>query len=355
MKIIKVSIVIPIYNAEPFLRDCLNSVMTQTYEKTEILLVEDGSEDNSMTICEEYAKQYKNIRIFTTNKVGAAMARQRGFDVCKGEAVVFVDADDYLPGPDVVAHMVDKLEETQADIICGNYSRLWKEKKLTANSVTTFSDYSPDSEAFRFCGFFSNGNLSYVWGKMYRTSFLRDNDIHYFAYRYSEDKLFNLTCYAKGAKYAFLTEQVYVYRRNEASVSYQYRSDSVETWIGIAHNTEKVLREEKKEEQDNLVGYLIIFAAAFDAIMNEQNPKGRYGSAKKLLQRYGKDAYCKEWFRRMSHYNRVKNVPSTLWRLMLQGFSLCMKAHLYGVLSLGIKMMVRLRIDESLSDTGKRG
>lgn len=353
--IIKVSVIIPIYNAEPFLRQCLDCVVTQDYQDIEILLVENGSEDGSRAICEEYAKRFGYIRIIAEQKIGAAMARQRGLDACRGELVVFVDADDYLPDSAVIARMVQKMKETKADIVCGDYSRFWEGKLLPANSVEGFANDDRDGEAFRFCGFFSCGNLSYVWGKMYRTSFLKEKQVHFCKYRYSEDKLFNLTCYLKGAVYAFLSEQVYVYRKNEDSISYQYRSDSVENWIGIARETEAVLKAEGKKEQENLVGYLIVFAAAFDAIMNEEHPEGRYGSAKNLLKAYGDEEYCKRWFHIMAGRKQTKEIPSFLWRSMIRGFSFCMKAQWYGLLSLGMKSMVRIRLTERLSDTGKRG
>lgn len=329
--------------------------MSQTHNDSEIILIENGSEDGSRAVCEEYAVNFKNVHIIVKKRLGAAMARQCGIDACKGEAVVFVDADDLLPEPEVLSKMAECLEKTQTDIVCGEYSRLWGGKLLPANSVNTFSDHPQQSEAFRFCGFFSRGNLSYVWGKMYRTSFLKERQIRFCKYRYSEDKLFNLTCYIKGAAYAFLTEQVYVYRKNDDSVSYQYRSDSVENWIGIARETEAVLMEEEKEEQKNLIGYLLVFAAAFDAVMNEEHPEGVYGSARKLLRRYGKDEYCKPWFGKMAGRKRTKEIPSLLWRCMIRGFSFCMKAQWYGLLSFGMKLMVRLHLTESLSDTGKRG
>lgn len=166
--IIKVSVIIPVYNAESFLRPCLNSVISQNYKDSEIILIENGSEDGSRTICEEYAERFENIRIITETQRGTAMARQRGLDVCKGEAVVFVDADDVLPSPDVFSKMAECLEKTKADIVCGEYSRLWEGKLLPAKSVKAFSDNPRESEAFWFYAFFSCGNLSYVWGKMYR-------------------------------------------------------------------------------------------------------------------------------------------------------------------------------------------
>lgn len=353
--IIKVSVIIPVYNAESFLRPCLNSVISQNYKDSEIILIENGSEDGSRTICEEYAERFENIRIITETQRGTAMARQRGLDVCKGEAVVFVDADDVLPSPDVFSKMAECLEKTKADIVCGEYSRLWEGKLLPVKSVKAFSDNPRESEAFWFYAFFSCGNLSYVWGKMYRISFLKEKQIRFCKYRYSEDKLFNLTCYAREASYAFLFEQVYIYRKNNASLSYQYRGDSVENWIGIVRETEAVWRAEEKKEQENLVGYLIVFAAAFDAIMNEQYPEGKYGSARNLLQRYGEDEYCRPWFCKMAGRKQTKEIPSVLWRCMIRGFSFCMKVRWYGLLSFGMKLMVRLHLTETLSDTGRRG
>ena len=184
---------------------------------------------------------------------------------------------------------------------------------------------------------------------------MKEKQIRFCKYRYSEDKLFNLTCYAREASYAFLFEQVYIYRKNSASLSYQYRSDSVENWIGIARETEAVWRAEEKKEQENLVGYLIVFAAAFDAIMNEQHPEGKYGSARNLLQRYGEDEYCRPWFCKMAGRKQTKEIPSVLWRCMIRGFSFCMKVRWYGLLSFGMKLMVRLHFTETLSDTGRRG
>ena len=82
----------------------------------------------------------------------------------------------------------------------------------------------------------------------------------------------------------------------------------MENWIGIVRETEAVWRAEEKKEQENLVGYLIVFAAAFDAIMNEQYPEGKYGSARNLLQRYGEDEYCRPWFCKMAGRKQTKEI-----------------------------------------------
>lgn len=334
--------------------ECLESVLGQKYIDKEILLIDDGSTDNSRRISEKYAERNECIQLLRQENKGAALARQCGLEVCTGEYVVFVDADDYLADSNVLGHLVEIMEEGNADIVCGDYSRLWNGKLLPAKSVNSFSHYSPETEEFRFCGFFSCGNLSYVWAKMYRKSFLQKKGIHFCEFRYSEDKLFNISCYLKEAKYAFLTMPTYVYRKNEHSVSYQYRKDSVETWIGIAKEIHTLLLKEKKEKQDNLVGYSLVFAAAFDAIMNENTSEGIYSSVKELLKHYRQDDFAGDWFVKMSQFKRVRKVPSFLWRLMIGGFSLCMRWRFYDLLVLGMRMMVKMRIDESLSDNGKR-
>ena len=88
----------------------------------------------------------------------------------------------------------------------------WKERLLPAAGHEHFSILRPDSEDFRFQGFFSVGTLAYVWGKVYRKSFLTDHEIHFSDLEYGEDKVFNMQCYVCGARYAFLEDRGYVYR-----------------------------------------------------------------------------------------------------------------------------------------------
>lgn len=105
------------------------------------------------------------------------------------------------------------MKHEEADIVVGNYERLWNGRRFAAASHTSFSELNPDSEDFRFQGFFSVGTLSYVWGKLYRKQFLEKNEAVFENLPYAEDKLFNIQCYLCNPKYAFIQETGYIYRK----------------------------------------------------------------------------------------------------------------------------------------------
>ena len=113
-----ISVIIPVYNVEPYLRKCLDSVVNQTYRNLEILVIDDGSTDGSGAICDEYASD-RRMRIFHTENRGLSCARNLGLDEAKGEWIGFVDSDDWIE-PDMYEALLKKAEETGADIVeCG--------------------------------------------------------------------------------------------------------------------------------------------------------------------------------------------------------------------------------------------
>ena len=175
----KISAIIPVYNAEKYLAQAIESIIAQSYISWEMFLVVSESEDRSVEIAEKYSREYDNIYLIITEERGIGCARNRGLE---------------------------------------------NDKLLPATSHSEFSRFERESEEFRFRGFFSVGTLSYVWGKLYRKSFLDQNRITFSEYPYAEDKLFNMQCYVCGAKYAFIERIGNVYRKNEDSVSYKYLS-----------------------------------------------------------------------------------------------------------------------------------
>ena len=351
----KVSVIVPVYNAEDFLAECIESILGQDYEELELLLVDDGSRDGSGRICEEYAAASGKIRLLRQENSGASAARNAGLRQAEGEFIVFVDADDYLPGTDIVSHMVCEIEAAPADVLVGDYERLWDGRRLAAGSCGRFSGFPADGGAFRFQGFFSVGTLSYIWGKMYRRTFLECNGIQFSQFQYGEDKLFNFECYIQGAKYAFLQQPVYVYRKNERSVSYAFRGDSVEGWMGIADRTERLLREKGLgEKYGDLVACTIFFAAFFDGKMYYQFGGKKLSRVKKVLKKYGSEKLARFYFSELCKGKHLKMISPFIWKVMIWGFACGMRFHCYRNLSFGIKLLIDLRVDERLSDTGLR-
>mgnify|MGYP000729289824 FL=1 len=353
----KISVIIPVHNAEKYIDKAVQSVMEQNYTNWELLLIENGSEDASLDICKKNAEKDSRIQVLKEKNKGAGSARNTGLCSAEGEYIVFIDADDYLPDKSVFQRYMNIAKQIRADIIVSNYVRLWNGKILPAAGHDSFSVYSPDSEEFRFRGFFSVGTLSYVWGKLYRKSFLDQNRITFSEYPYAEDKLFNMQCYVCGAKYAFIERIGNVYRKNEDSVSYKYNPESSRCWLGIAQTFKNWMEEEGKdvEQYEGLIQYTVFFASFFDAKMEYQKRRKSIWMIWKILRIYGNDSIGKDCFAKLACDRKcIPQLNQKIWRIVIKGFSRGMKWKCYLALSFGIKQLIEHRVDEKLSDTGLR-
>ena len=353
----KISVIIPVHNAEKYIDKAVQSVMEQNYTNWELLLIENGSEDASLDICKKNAEKDSRIQVLKEKNKGAGSARNTGLCSAEGEYIVFIDADDYLPDKSVFQRYMNIAKQMRADIIVSNYVRLWNGKILPAAGHDSFSVYSPDSEEFRFRGFFSVGTLSYVWGKLYRKSFLDQNRITFSEYPYAEDKLFNMQCYVCGAKYAFIERIGNVYRKNEDSVSYKYNPESSRCWLGIAQTFKNWMEEEGKdvEQYEGLIQYTVFFASFFDAKMEYQKRRKSIWMIWKILRIYGNDSIGKDCFAKLACDRKcIPQLNQKIWRIVIKGFSRGMKWKCYLALSFGIKQLIEHRVDEKLSDTGLR-
>ena len=111
-----ISIVIPVYNVEKYLKQCLDSIINQTYTNLEIILVDDGSTDNSGTICDYYSKIDKRIRVIHKKNEGQSIARNIGIKVSNGKYIGFLDSDDWVE-QDMYRFLIENIEKYNADII----------------------------------------------------------------------------------------------------------------------------------------------------------------------------------------------------------------------------------------------
>ena len=115
----KISIIIPVYNVETYIHKCIGSVLAQTYRNIEVILVDDGSPDNSGIICDEYAKKDKRVIVIHKKNGGLSDARNAGIDAATGDYIVFVDSDDYI-APDMIEKLYETQKRNNADItVCG--------------------------------------------------------------------------------------------------------------------------------------------------------------------------------------------------------------------------------------------
>lgn len=115
-----VSIIVPIYNVEEYLNRCIRSIIRQTYENLEIILVDDGSTDNCFSICQDWGKKDSRIKVIHQKNGGLSAARNTGIDVATGQYIMFLDSDDYL-SPYCIETMVDLIQVDNADVVIGNF------------------------------------------------------------------------------------------------------------------------------------------------------------------------------------------------------------------------------------------
>lgn len=177
-----ISIIVPVYNAEDCLENCVESILNQECQNFELLLIDDGSPDRSGEICDVYAVKDSRIRVFHKENGGVSMARNMGLEMARGEWVIFIDADDSI-APGFLNLLNDN---TGYDLIIGGYKTLPKGEVFYDFDVTFHGDTMGE---FVACHLW-NG---YVWGKFYKASILRDARIRFrtdlIVY---EDLIFNL-------------------------------------------------------------------------------------------------------------------------------------------------------------------
>lgn len=212
-----VSVIIPVYNGAEFLEKCLRSVMQQTYQDIEIIVIDDGSKDNSYEICERLVKEDKRIRLFRQENAGVSAARNKGMSVAKGDYITFVDADDVL-----LSRGIETLLEAagnDADLIIGSHEEF--RGKHTRKVVWEKREYTYDSEKEKISEF--DKLVIFPWGKLYKHAIITNNSLLFDpSLAFGEDHAFNFLYCKCAGKIKTCSEIVYQYRMGGMASSVKY-------------------------------------------------------------------------------------------------------------------------------------
>ena len=208
----KVSVVMPVYNVEPYLRQCLDSVLNQILKEIEIICVDDGSTDSSLDILKEYAEKDNRITVITQKNLYAGVARNAGLSQARGEYIAFMDADDFYPNSNTLEHMYSAAIKNNV-FICGGSLNQYKNNILITDSSSFDEHFS----------FKKEGLIKYVdyqfiygyWRFIYNRKFLNDKQIVFPRHRRFQDPLFFLKAMHQAQKFYALEEPTYVYRIEE--------------------------------------------------------------------------------------------------------------------------------------------
>ena len=346
----KVSVIIPVYKAEKYLEECVNSVLRQDYPCVEIILVDDGSPDRCPMLCEGFAKKYENIRVLHQPNSGQGAARNNGMKNATGKYICFMDADDCLDGTDAIAKLAACAEKEKADIVAGGFRRFSHKGVSEVNEHHLRAGEYTKTVDFRFKGFYMYGHLAYNWGKLYRKEFLDKFHLLSPNYPFTQDKAHNIRCCACEPVYAFLPESVYLYRVNEESVTFRYKADFMPVWISIAEDFEAFLKERGITGDYNDVMYFHIFFGCFFLVKQELQFKEKgIRAAAGALKEYGKNSFVRKSMRALAKGKYLREIELVSWKLVIWGASLLFSMQGYFCMAAGIALLRRMEIDNKIT------
>ena len=233
----EISVIGPVYRAEAFLRKCTESILTQSFQDLELLLIDDGSPDESGALCDQIAQTDSRVRVFHKENGGVSSARNLGMDQAKGTYLAFADSDDWL-APDALKTMYEALKAAGADTAGGAHYRVEVDgRQETEPGALPSGVYGPDEirtgiidrllgERMGKPGEVLNG---FIWRFLFSREIVQGHQIT-FAGAYLEDELFLMEYFCFAQKLAMVDQPVYYYLQNPVSVTRRYLPEYMQTF-----------------------------------------------------------------------------------------------------------------------------
>lgn len=222
----KISIIIPIFNTEKYLEECINSVLCQTYKNLEILLINDGSTDKSLLICEKYKKIDDRIKLYSKKNGGLSDARNYGIEKAKGDFIFFLDSDDIIQ-KNTIEIMSKYLENDSTMVIC-DFDR-FTNKVSDCNGRIANHKYSRKQY---FKSILKLRNNTYAWGCLIPKKIIKND--RFIVGRYFEDMSFMYNLYHRCSNIIKLDTKLYKYRNNSNSIIHTINNKKINDYISSA-------------------------------------------------------------------------------------------------------------------------
>ena len=274
MSNISISVLMPVYNSEKFLLETVQAVINQSYINWELILVDDGSTDNSKEICTQLMNDDKRIKYIFQENLGVSHTRNVALENAQGKYIVFVDSDDLIH-EDYLKILINSIEKNNSDISVCNFierkiSNTGKIEDITREfylkevmEMSEMKDYIMD--------FGNSGLLNPLWNKIYKNQIIKENNITFDEkVETGEDFIFNLQYFRKVKKISFIKDSLYYYiRRNNNSITYKYIENMYEKGWEIHWLLESFLKDMGFYNEENAyVLYGNHLTGVFSAFLN---------------------------------------------------------------------------------------
>lgn len=312
-----VSVIVPIYNAERYLKNIIEDILAQTYTKLEIILVNDGSKDASQEIIQNYAKSDSRICVINATNGGPSAARNLGLDIAQGEYIRFIDADDRI-APNSIEEMVNVYKKNKdIDLVIGNYISIPEKNLVTGINV---KNELVGCEEFLNI-FMENIRAFYIgvpWNKLYKRVIIEQNHIRFEdSIRWSEDFLFNIEYFEKCKLFymLYIENGIYEYYLRDSSITHAMEKQEDKA---ILQKIDR-LRYERAKEYCEKNGKREIFELEwnYSYIYAELTELSKYNSKEKVLRRYKKfkakllDSHTYDYINM-----KARNTDIRMWKIL---------------------------------------
>lgn len=229
------SVIIPIYKAEKFLVECIESILGQTYTDFELILVDDGSPDTCPDICDRYASVDSRIRVVHQKNAGQAVARNTGVDIARGDYLMFLDSDDYYATKYVLGKVNEKIESSSADVILFGYKKCYESDGSFGLDVASFPEFTVNTSPSDVIMLLLQNNIydGCAWTKAIKRSLIVENSISFRPGMISEDSDWYLNVMSHACSYDCIKEVFVIYRQHANSVSHKVKLNALDDnlWI----------------------------------------------------------------------------------------------------------------------------
>lgn len=295
-----ISVIVPVYNGEKYIRDCIESVISQSYKDIELILINDGSTDRSGQICNEYGIKDGRVKVIDTPNNGPAQARNIGIENSKGSFIFFIDADDVIKN-NALGLLMESYDRCKADLIIGDFKKI-KQGDTDSGHNRVFESSKllsrKDIVDYTRC-YLKRPNkfplFVYSWGRLFKSSIIKDNNILFNPYlRTFEDVSFNFNYLRYARDLFFLKSVIYNHLVNDnyASASMMI-SDNPQDLFGYKQalaNVSDFLKgsisavDNKKEIGHTYTSYTIIQLIRTCGQINQKNEKRIYSFVRALVR-----------------------------------------------------------------------
>lgn len=281
--IIKVSVIVPVYNVELYLNRCIESIVTQTYTNLEIILVDDGSTDNSGKLCDEWARKDNRIKVVHKKNAGLGFARNTGLDHANGDYVVYIDSDDYV-AENMIETLLTALTKNKADTVYCGLNRVFPEGRIV-EQPSCYDNLVFEKEdiinmvLLEMVGtvpekYEDNYVVMSVWHGIYSMDLIRRHHIRFPSERQfmSEDIIYHIDYLKESQKVVYIKDCLYNYRMNPFSLSLKFDINRLERHkilyaevirrLGEFLPEEQYIHREQRRFLGGVRGYILSIAAS---------------------------------------------------------------------------------------------